>query len=185
MTKALEVKGPGAAGQRLAAAWFGNKSGRVDDTQPLSELEHTRQACRKLVTQRAMVAAGAAMVPIPGLDVIADVALLSKLITQINGHFELSEAQIEHLSPAKRVATYKAVGFVGNALIGRVVTQAVIVHVLKTVGVRMTTKQVTKYVPIAGQAISAVLAFSAMRHVCHKHIDDCVRVRQQLAIAAN
>lgn len=141
-----------------------------------------RQTCRKLVTQRAMVAAGVAMVPIPGLDIAADIALLTKLIAQINATFGLSNAQIERLSPTKRLATFKAVGFVGNVLIGRVITQTVVIHLFKTVGIRMTTKQVTKYVPIAGQALSAALAFTAMRHVCHQHIDDCVRVRQQLVI---
>ncbi|MEN9374690.1 MAG: hypothetical protein RIR79_2242, partial [Pseudomonadota bacterium] len=42
------------------------------------------------------------------------------------------------------------------------------------------SKQIAKYVPIAGQAVSAVLSYTAMRYVCNQHIDDCVRVAAQV-----
>ncbi len=176
--------GAGSVVQRAAKAIFGRAKPRLAGARQTSPLDATAAECRQLVTQRALVAAGVAMVPIAGLDIVADVALLSKLLGNINQKFELTETQIEALQPAKRVATFKAIGAVGNHLIGKVVTQALVVHLLKTVGVRMTTKQVTKYVPLAGQAISAALAFSAMRHVCMRHIDDCMRVRQSLTIEA-
>jgi uncharacterized protein (DUF697 family) len=150
--------------------------------EPAPGLADVALRCKRLVTQRAMVAAGAAALPIPGLDIVADVALLTKLLDRINGEFGLSVAQIEALQSPKRLATYKAIGWVGNQLIGQVVTKTLVLHVLKTVGVKVTAKQITKYVPLAGQAVSAVLAFAAMRHVCHQHIADCVKVRQQLAL---
>ncbi len=124
------------------------------------------------------------MVPIPGLDVAADVALLLRLIAQINEKFGLTQAQIEALSLSKRAIAFKAVTAVGSTLIGSALTKQLILSVLQTVGLRFTTKQVTKYVPLAGQALSAVLAYSAMRYVCHKHIEDCARVSQQLALPA-
>ena len=40
----------------------------------------------------------------------------------------------------------------------------------------MTAKQVGKYVPVAGQALSVALGFAAMKYVGHQHIKDCRRV---------
>ena len=53
-------------------------------------------------------------------------------------------------------------------------------------GMRMTAKQATKYVPIAGQAVSAIMGYTALRYLGEEHIKDCVRVAQaaQLALPA-
>lgn len=61
-------------------------------------------------------------------------------------------------------------------MIGKLVTKEIAIEVLKTVGVRMTAKQVGKYVPVAGQALSVALGFAAMKYVGHQHIKDCRRV---------
>ena len=53
---------------------------------------------------------------------------------------------------------------------------------LKLVGVRLTTQQAAKYVPIAGQAVSAALTFSALKYVCEQHIRQCMDVSRQLAL---
>ncbi len=135
-----------------------------------------------MVSRKALLAAGAAVVPIPGLDVAADVALLMRLIDQINTRFGLSEGQIESLSPSKKALVFKGVKMVGSSLIGSQMSRQLMLKVLSSVGVRFTTKQVTKYIPIAGQALSAALAYSAMRYVCNQHIADCARVAAQLAL---
>lgn len=136
--------------------------------------------CKKWVSRKAILSAGAAVLPIPGLDVAADIALLTRLIHQINQRFGLSEAQIEALSPSKRALAYKAIQSVGSSLIGSAITRELILRVLRVVGVRFTSKQLAKYVPLAGQAVSAALAYSAMRYVCNQHIDDCARVAAEL-----
>jgi len=38
----------------------------------LAELDRVRQDCRRLVTKRSLTAAGAAIVPVPGADILAD-----------------------------------------------------------------------------------------------------------------
>jgi uncharacterized protein (DUF697 family) len=149
---------------------------------PASErdLASVRRYCRNLVTRRALLAAGAAAVPVPGLDVAADMAVLARVIPEINAAFGLTPAQIEQLSPNRRVVAYKAITAVGSTMIGRVITQELIIHTLKLVGVRITVKQATKYVPVAGQALSAALSFTALRYVCNLHIEQCMAVSKQL-----
>jgi len=43
-------------------------------------------------------------------------------------------------------------------------------------GVHLTTKQVMKYVPVLGQAISAGINFTAMKMIINAHINECYRV---------
>jgi uncharacterized protein (DUF697 family) len=140
--------------------------------------------CRRLVNQRALLAAGVAAVPVPGIDWITDVGMLLKVIPEINRKFGLTPEQIERLAPDRQVAVFKAISAGGSVLIGRLVTREVVLAVLKMVGIRLTTKQAAKVVPIAGQAVSAALTFSALKVVCEQHIRQCIHVSRQLALPA-
>jgi uncharacterized protein (DUF697 family) len=140
--------------------------------------------CRKLVNRRAMLAAGVAMVPVPGLDWMADISVLLKVIPEISRAFGLTPEQIEHLSPDKKLAVYKAISAGGSMLVGKLLTRDLVLRALKMVGVRLTTQQAAKYVPLAGQAVSALLTFSALKYICEQHIKQCVEVSRMLALPA-
>lgn len=142
------------------------------------------ERCRALVHRRALLAAGVAIVPVPGLDWITDVGILVQLLPQINEQFGLTPQQIERLAPDRRVVVYKAISVGGGMLIGRVVTREVVLTMLKLVGVRLTTQQAAKFVPIAGQAVSAALTYSALRYVCEQHIRQCLSIARQLQLPA-
>lgn len=152
----------------------------VPDTP--QEIEAVVKQCRRLVTKRAMVAAGVSMVPIPGVDWITDVAVLMKLIPEINRAFGLTPEQVERLAPDRQLVVYKAISAGGGMLVGRLVTRELIMKLLRLVGVRLTTQQAAKYVPIAGQAISAALTFSSLKYVAEQHIQQCVSVSKQLML---
>ena len=134
---------------------------------------------RRKVTQRALVAAGVAMVPVPGLDLLTDVGLLMKLLPEINEAFGLTPEQVERLAPDRRIVVYKALSAGSSMLVGKLVTREVVMTVLKLVGVRLTTQQAAKYVPVAGQAVSAALTYSALKYVCELHIRQCVAICEQ------
>jgi uncharacterized protein (DUF697 family) len=140
--------------------------------------------CRKLVTKRALVAAGVAMVPLPGLDWLTDVGVLVQLLPEINRAFGLSTEQIERLAPDRRLVVYKAISSGGGLLVGQFVTRELAIQTLKAVGVRLSTQQAAKFVPIAGQAVSALLTFGALKYVCEQHIRQCQAVARQLALPA-
>jgi uncharacterized protein (DUF697 family) len=148
------------------------------------EVEAVVRQCRRMVNKRALMAAGVAVVPIPGVDWVTDVAVLLKLIPEINRAFGLTPDQIERLAPDRRLVVYKAISAGSGMLVGRLVTRDLVVKLLKLVGVRLTTQQAAKYVPIAGQAISAVLTFSSLKFVCEQHIQQCVAVSRQLMLPA-
>jgi uncharacterized protein (DUF697 family) len=148
------------------------------------DLQEVALRCRQMVKRRALVAAGVAMVPIPGLDWVTDVGLLVELLPRINAAFGLSPQQIERLAPDRRVVVYKAISAGGGMLIGKIITRDLVIMLLKLVGVRLTTQQAAKFVPLAGQAVSAALTYSALKFVCEQHIQQCLSVSRQLALPA-
>ena len=152
----------------------------VPDTP--QQIDAVVKQCRRLVTKRAVLAASVSMMPIPGVDWITDVAVLMKLIPEINRAFGLTAEQVERLAPDRQVVVYKAISAGGGMLVGRLVTRELIIRMLKLVGVRLTTQQAAKYVPIAGQAVSAALTFSSLKFVCEQHIQQCVSVSRQLLV---
>jgi hypothetical protein len=143
-----------------------------------AELDAAAARCRTMVTRRALVSAGAVLVPLPlpGLDIAADVALLTQLIPAINREFGLTPEQIDELNPAMKVLVYKAIVAFGGAMVGRMITRDLLLQALVKVGMRVTTKTAARLVPLAGQAVSAGLSYSAMRFVGAAHIRDCRRV---------
>lgn len=148
------------------------------------QIEAVVRQCRRLVNGRALVAAGVSVVPIPGVDWVTDMAVLVRVLPAINRAFGLTPAQIERLAPDRRVVVYKAISAGGGMLVGRFVTRELVVRLLRVVGVRLTAQQATKFVPIAGQAVSALLTFSALKYVCEQHIQQCVAVSRQLMLPA-
>ena len=140
------------------------------------ELDEAVKRAKSIVTRRAALASAASLIPLPGVDIAVDIAAVMRLIPAINREFGLTPNQIEKLSPGRQLLVYKATVAIGGMLIGKLVTKEIAIEVLKTVGVRMTTKQVSKYVPVVGQALSVSLGFAAMKYVGHQHIKDCRRV---------
>ncbi len=149
-----------------------------------AEIYAAARASRRIVNRRSLVAAGVAVLPIPGLDWVTDVAVLMKLIPEINRAFGLTPEQVERLAPDRRIAVYKAISAGGGMLVGKLVTRELIMQMLRLVGVRLTTQQAAKYVPIAGQALSAALTFSALKFVCEQHIAQCIAISKQLMLPA-
>ena len=148
------------------------------------DLQGIARNCRKRVARQALVAAGVAMVPVPGLDWLTDVGLLVKLLPEISAAFGLSPAQIERLAPDRRIVVYKAISAGGGLLVGKVITKEIVLRTLQLVGVRLSTQQAAKFIPIAGQALSAALTYSALRYVCEQHIRQCMAVAKQLQLPA-
>ena len=153
-------------------------------SQVQGDVQAIAQRCRQKASQRALIAAGVAMVPLPGLDWATDVALLMRLLPQISAEFGLSPAQVERLAPDRRIVVYKAISTAGGMLVGKIVTRELVLSLVKLVGVRLSTQQVAKFVPLAGQAVSAALTYSALRYVCEQHIQQCMAVARLLQLPA-
>lgn len=139
-------------------------------------LLETVRRCRALLNRRALAGAAASTVPVPGLDWLVDAALLSKLLPAINAEFGLTPEQLDRLPRRKYEQVQKAVSVVGSMVIGKFVTRDLVLRLATVVGTRLAAKQAAKYVPLAGQALSAVIGYTAIRYLGEQHIRDCVEV---------
>ena len=74
----------------------------------------------------------------------------------------------------------KAVAVVGSLLIGRFLSAELMLTLAAKAGLRLTAGQAARYVPIAGQALSAAMGYAAVRALGEQHIRECVLVRQAL-----
>lgn len=148
----------------------------------LRRLDAIRDECRALVTRRAALSAGAAVVPLPGVDVGTDVAILVRLLPRINRRFGLTPEQIDQLDTDTRSVVMMFVSGLGASLVGRLVTRELVIKVLMKLGVRITTKGIVKFVPLMGQALSASISFGAMKVLGNQHIDDCYQVARRALV---
>jgi hypothetical protein len=133
---------------------------------------------RRLLNRRALMGAAASTVPVPGLDWAVDAALLSRLMPAINAEFGLTPSQLDQLPDNKREQVQKALAMVGSLVVGKFVTRDLVIRMAQTLGKRLTVQQAAKYVPLAGQAVSAIMGYTAIRYLGEEHIKDCVRVAQ-------
>lgn len=143
---------------------------------PAKDLAAIREDCRRLVRRASWASAGIAVVPVPLLDVAVDVGILMKLLPEINARFGLQPEQIDALPEEGRLAVWKRRAERGSELIGIVVTRELIKRSLQTLGTRLVTKQVAKFIPFGGQLVAATLGYWVMRRLVWQHIDDCYEV---------
>ena len=147
-----------------------------------ADMQAAVKRSRKLLHKRALLAGAVSAVPIPGLDWAVDAAMLSKLIPEINKEFGLTPQQLDALNPKKREQVQQAVTLVGSVLIGKLISKDLVIKAATTIGMRLTTKQLAKYVPFAGQIVAATVGYAAIRYLGEEHMKDCIRVAQQAQI---
>ena len=146
----------------------------------LEDLERVRAESRSLVTRRSLMSAGAAVVPIPGVDLVADVGLLTTLLPKISEMFQLDHEQVQKLEPHLAQQVLVMASSMGNNVIGRAVTKRVVIAILRRMGVRIATGSIARFVPFIGSAVAATISFGAMKMAGNAHIDDCYATAKAL-----
>lgn len=142
----------------------------------LQKLEALRQECRALVRKRALVSAGAAMVPVPFMDVMVDASILMQLIPEISRRFGLEPEHIAAMTPEQREKVWHQVRVRGSQLIGIVLTRAIVRKSFMDFAGKLAARQISKFIPFGGQLVAAGLGYFVMRRMAYKHIDDCFAV---------
>src|SRR5690554_4018330 len=145
----------------------------------IEELDAVRLRCKSMVKKRALASSGMVLVPLPGVDIAADVGLLLELLPAINRQFGLTPEQMERLDPQLKSFLYGVIKTTGTHIVGQLVTKQVVLTLLQKVGVRLSAKQALKFIPFAGQAAAAAISGSAMLVIGHAHIAECYAIAEQ------
>lgn len=147
----------------------------------MDELEQAKKSAMKIVKQRAGTSGAIAAVPIPGMDIAADIGLIIELVKKINKKFGLTDDEIDDLDADEKQKILVIVTSVGSEFVGRTLTKELVTKVLKKMGMKkITQKQVAKYIPFAGAVISGGISYTAMYSLGKKHVEDCYNICEQL-----
>lgn len=139
-----------------------------------------RKECRAMARRRAALAAATSLIPIPGIDLATDLAMMARLINRINEHFGLSEAQIERLPVQHQALLYRLLASAGGTLAARLTTPLLIGRIVRVTGLRLTTMEAARLVPIAGQIVAAGIGYWSVNTVAMRHIAHCERIVGEL-----
>ncbi|WP_168407413.1 hypothetical protein [Acinetobacter indicus] len=143
---------------------------------PNLNLEQVRADCLELVKKRAYVSAGAAVIPVPFLDVVIDVGILSQLIPEINARFGLSPEQVSVYDPGTKQIHWQELRKRGIEFSGLVVARTAVKKSLNNVAAKVITKQVTKFIPLGGQLVAASLGYFVMKKVAEAHVEESYKI---------
>ncbi|ADV95588.1 hypothetical protein ACMXZI_17495 [Bacillus subtilis] len=142
-----------------------------------AELDKIKKDCLKMVNKRATASGLAGAIPVPGVDVGTDVAIMMELIPKINRKFGLSEEQIEQLDVESKKMILVLATSIGSEMIGKMISKKTITTLLKKIGLKkIATKSTAKFIPVVGQVASGSISFFAMKSLGKSHIEDCYNV---------
>ncbi len=144
------------------------------------EIHIAAKECEKMLTRRALASAAAGLSPIVGPDITADMALLLDLLPKINRCFGFTPEQIDSLDEKAKLILYQLIKTSGKAIVGRFITKELALTLLKRIGIRVTAKQVAKFVPFIGPVVSSALSYAGMKYMGKTHIKECVSLATEL-----
>lgn len=151
-----------------------------DSIDPALDLEIIRAECLELVQKRAYISAGAAVVPVPFLDVVIDVGILSQLIPEVNARFGLAPEQISVYDPETKQVHWHELRKRGVEFSGLVIARTAVKKSINNVAAKVITKQVTKFIPLGGQIIAASLGYMVMKKVAVAHVEECYSLAKDI-----
>ena len=104
---------------------------------------------------------------------------MMELLLEINKRFGLSEEQLNQMDFERKKVLLVIISSVGNELVGKNITASLVRSVLRKASNKIAAKQASKFIPLAGQAVSAGISFAAMRYLGNNHIEQCYQIALQ------
>ena len=120
------------------------------------------------------------MIPVPFLDVLIDVGILSQLIPEINARFGLAPEQVSVFDPKTKQVQWDELRKRGVQFSGFVVARTAVKKSINNVAAKYITKQVTKFIPLGGQLIAASLGYFVMKKVAEAHVEDSYKLAKNI-----
>lgn len=151
-----------------------------ESIDPDLDLDKVREECFELVKQRAYVSAGAAVVPVPFMDVIIDAGMLSQLIPEISARFGLAEERLEAIDLQAREIHWQEMRSRALEFMGMVATRGVLRKSIQSTVGKVVSKQVAKFVPLGGQMVAGYLGYAVLKKVANDHVDECYRLAKRI-----
>lgn len=137
-------------------------------------LDRKRQVIEREVYVCAALSAANGFNPIPGADIAIDLSTLAGLLVRIRGHYGLSDRRLERylqLAPAAKMVVDKLLQYA---------TREGLVRLLRRFASQTLQRQVSKYIPLVGQTVAALVGYGVTLQVGFEFLDTCHRLAREI-----
>ncbi|MDO5769247.1 MAG: hypothetical protein Q4P13_07065 [Psychrobacter sp.] len=147
---------------------------------PDLDLEKVKRQCQDLVKKRAKYSAGAAIIPVPFVDVAIDAGLLTQLLPDISERFGLIEGRESAIDLESRDVHWKELKNRAVDFAGLMATRGIVKKTVQGFGGRIVAKQVTKFIPLGGQMVAATMGYMIFKKIAFDHIEQCYNLAKDI-----
>jgi len=130
-------------------------------------IEQKYQACLERVKIYAVISALAAIPPVPGLSIVADMVVLAKMASEFRTAYGLSQENIKVIYGDKILTSDIILKQIRAAL--QMCSQGFILELLKKYAAQTIAEEFIRYVPWVGGLLAASLSF-AVTYSCGRDI---------------
>lgn len=137
-------------------------------------LERKRKVIEREVYVCAALSAANGFNPIPGADLAIDLSTLAGLLVRIRGHYGLNDKRLERylqVAPAAKVLVDKLLLYA---------TREGLFRLLRRYASKTMQRQASKFVPLVGQTIAAMVGYGVTLQVGFEFLDTCHKLAQEV-----
>ncbi len=157
------------------------KAEKIPNTiDPNLNLEQVKKECLALVKKRAKYSAGAAVIPVPFLDVAIDAGMLTQLLPDISERFGLIEDRQGAIDLESREVHWKELKDRTIDFAGLMATRGIVKKTVQGFGGRIAAKQVTKFIPLGGQMVAATMGYMIFKKIATDHVNECYKLAKEI-----
>ena len=157
------------------------KAEKIPNTiDPNLNLEQVKKECLALVKKRAKYSAGAAVIPVPFLDVAIDAGMLTQLLPDISERFGLIEDRQGAIDLESREVHWKELKDRTVDFAGLMATRGIVKKTVQGFGGRIAAKQVTKFIPLGGQMVAATMGYMIFKKIATDHVNECYKLAKEI-----
>lgn len=150
---------------------------------PASETTQIAADCRRIVRKYSVGSGIGSAVPILGADIITDAFLATNMLKEILQRFGLGTDEISMMDLETKAMVLQGIKKQGCQMVGKVITQQLVLRLSAGATKSVVTRQVSKYLPVLGQVISASIGYATMSSLGKLIVEECVRVRESAVMS--
>jgi len=137
-------------------------------------LERKRKVIEREVYVCAAISAANGFNPIPGADIAIDLSTLASLLVRIRSHYGLSDKRLERylqIAPAAKMVVDRLLKYA---------TREGLLRLLRRFASQTLQRQASKYIPLVGQTVAALVGYGVTQQVGFEFLDTCHRLAKEI-----
>ena len=140
----------------------------------IKDLDEKKAICLGKLDYYAFAGAASGLIPIPGVDIAADITMIIKMFSSFREIFGIEDNVKTILYGIGTAAAREAIPIAEN--IFEFATKEGVKILLKQFASKELKKSITKYIPIIGWVVSATAGYNIIKEIGVNYINDCYEV---------